>query len=191
MNNCPTPKSVSAVFFQMRYVSVALILGALFALGCDNAPPKSRGFPAQNSPLPVGSEMPTLTAKGWVNRSPADVEPADGQVQVVVVWSTGCGECRKRIPEVKEAYEAFAPQGVRFVGLSEDPEVVTDFEDTIKKLEIPWLNGYGTFETVQKLNVYTTFALLVVGRDGRVAWNNGSSDSGKLTDAIQLALVQK
>ncbi len=119
-------------------------------------------------------------------------KPLDGQVVVVIVWATWCGECHKKLPDVIAAHEAFAPQGVRFIGLTgEEPEQLAEITASIERLQVPWPNGYGAFDTLQKLRVLSTPTLLVVGRDGFVAWNNGGASSGRLADAIQAALDKK
>jgi len=41
-----------------------------------------------------------------------------GSVTVVNFWYAGCAPCRKEAPDLKAAYEAFAPKGVKFVGVN-------------------------------------------------------------------------
>ena len=46
-----------------------------------------------------------------------------GSVTVVNFWYAGCAPCRAEAPDLVEAYEEFAPQGVEFLGVNTRDQV--------------------------------------------------------------------
>lgn len=74
-----------------------------------------------------------------------------------------------------------------FLGLSEsNRETVEDF---VRTYHIPWPNGYGASETVVSL-VFGNPTVVVIGRDGRVFWNDGRLRYQHQPDPLPDALCQ-
>ncbi|MFI4861308.1 MAG: redoxin domain-containing protein [Phycisphaerales bacterium JB063] len=69
-----------------------------------------------------GSAAPALNVTSWVNGelTPEDME---GHIVVIDFWATWCGPCIASIPHNNEVMQAYAEEGVRFVGIcaSGDP----------------------------------------------------------------------
>ena len=90
-------------------------------------------------------------------------------------------------PGLVETYHRFEDQGVTFISLN--PQ--TDFEldavlSYIEEFAIPWPVGYGSDDTIRLFGVETLPAILVIGRDGHIAWT--SDLRGTLDEAIETAM---
>jgi hypothetical protein len=77
---------------------------------------------------------------------------------------------------------------VRFVGLTAEPPADRDtVERYAGQFGIDWPIGLGARETISALQVRAYPTTIVLGRDGRVAWN--SMLRGSLDAAIERALA--
>lgn len=75
-------------------------------------------------------------------------------------------------PSLVRAYRQYAKRGVVFLGLAECD--LDDCKGFVRKHHIPWPNGYGASETMRSL-VNGNPTVVVIGRDGKVAWNDAHS----------------
>jgi len=75
-----------------------------------------------------------------------------------------------------------------FIGLtSEDASALSDVKKFLRETGITWPNGYGAEKTIQGFKVSFIPAKWVIGRDGKVVWNQGSE--GEFSDGIEKALA--
>ena len=93
-------------------------------------------------------------------------------------------------PGLVETYHRFKDEGVTFISLN--PQM--DFEldavlAYIEEFSIPWPVGYGSEETLRLFGVETLPAIVVVGRDGLIAWTSDLRST--LEEAIESALQAK
>lgn len=178
-------------------LKLALLLVGVLALealiGCDSSPnPGGQGCPtdlgAPNALLKPGKPFPPLVADGWFNGAAPTPEELKGEIYVVDVWASWCAPCRNATPEVIKLYEKYQDQGIRFFALTvdDDAEGLEAAKIFVKRAGVPWPNGYGG-STPAALGVTMLPTVFVVGRDGRVLWNNHAS-RGTLDDAIASAL---
>ena len=70
-----------------------------------------------------------------------DLAELKGKVVLIDFWSTTCGPCVREMPDLKNLYTKFKPQGLEVVGitLDEDKNLLQRF---IQKEELPWPNYY-------------------------------------------------
>ncbi|HEY0456690.1 MAG TPA: TlpA disulfide reductase family protein, partial [Verrucomicrobiae bacterium] len=66
-----------------------------------------------------------------------DLAKLTGKIVLVEFWSTTCGPCVGRMPEVKSAYEKFHSKGLEVVAISLDDKE-TALRRFIKDKELPW-----------------------------------------------------
>jgi len=66
-------------------------------------------------------------------------EEFSGQVMLVDFWGIWCGPCIAQLPELREVFERFAPQGLVVIGVDsdDDPERIAVF---LEENEIGWRN---------------------------------------------------
>ncbi|PRI11220.1 TlpA family protein disulfide reductase [Leucobacter massiliensis] len=102
-------------------------------------------------------------------------EDTRGSVTVVNFWYAGCAPCRAEAPDLNEAYDEFASQGVRFVGVNtrDQVEQARQFSERFQ-VEYPSLMDNAGGRAVQRafagqvpLNAVPT--TLVLDTEGRVA----------------------
>ncbi len=90
----------------------------------------------------------------------------EGEVLFINFWATWCGPCRDEFPSVQRLHDELAPEGVKFMMISdEDYRVVTDFT-----VEFGYTVPQYTFEgeLPETFAHYGIPATYVVGRDGRI-----------------------
>jgi thiol-disulfide isomerase/thioredoxin len=161
-----------------------LVVLLALAAGCNHS--TSLSGPHGNL-LPPGTPLPALVAEGWLNGPGPTTEELRGQVVVIDVWAYWCGPCLAAMPEMVAAFDKYKDQNVRFVGLTmEGADKLDDTSAVVKSAGLTWPNGYGAGETIGALGVNAIPSVFVIGKDGRVVWNNDRH--GSLDDAIESAL---
>ncbi|MDB5388021.1 MAG: Redoxin domain protein [Planctomycetaceae bacterium] len=176
-------KSSQAQFFRVvGFAAVGTILFVLFLL--YNRPVRSVGG------IATGRTLPTIEAQGWLNGDAPKLADLQGQVLVIDAWATWCFPCRKRSVDLVYLHEKYAGKGVRFIGLTAEPESQLEaIRKFLKETGITWLNGYGAEATLTELGAEAIPMVWVFDRQGRVVWNEESTVS--MDRGIQLALESK
>lgn len=114
-----------------------------------------------------------LVAGGWLNGSAPTWSDLAGKVVVVDVWINWCPVCGEMAPDLVRMQRHFDSDDVVFISLTPDDELVARrFAD---RQRIGWLTGWGAQETLGRYLGDRFPTLLVIGRDGRVAWNDGTA----------------
>ena len=75
-----------------------------------------------------------------------------------------------------------------FIGLTnEGAAKLPDIEGFLTGTGVTWLNGYGAAETLRQFGHAYNPQMWIIGRDGRIAWNENSAVS--LEEGIEQALA--
>jgi thiol-disulfide isomerase/thioredoxin len=168
------PQSSAGSMLLMAIVTVA---AAAAILSAYLRPPMS-GIPyGFEGPSRIGTTMPKLKVEGWINGPGPTSEELKGQIWLVDVWAFWCGPCRAISPELVKLQAKYGPQGVQFVGLtSEDQQALSESEKFVEDEKLTWPQGYGADPTLDPLYVDTIPQVWVIGRDGRIAWDQTSRE---------------
>lgn len=137
--------------------------------------PVSRGIP-----LKPGAAIPKLEAEGWINAEPTSLEVPGTRLMVVDWWADWCPFCRHGAPELVQLHKKFSTLGVVFVSLTNMPR--GSVESFVKEFGVTWPNGYGgRSDLINGFGVGSGIpqpgygiapTLFIIGRDGRVLWND-------------------
>ncbi|MDQ0577800.1 TlpA family protein disulfide reductase [Agromyces albus] len=119
-----------------------------------------------------------------------DSADAEGEVQVVNFWYAGCAPCRAEAPILQEVAEAFADEGVNFVGVN-----VRDQAGTAASFEEKYGVTYPSILDVNSGEAQLAFSgpvppaavptTIVLDQEGRVAARVlGQLDSASILESI-------
>jgi peroxiredoxin len=126
----------------------------------------------------------TFTALDGRQVSLADLK---GKVVLLDFWATTCVPCVRDLPDLKQLYTKYNPQGLEIVGISLDreKEALTRF---IEKEKIPWPQYYDpTGETNRVAQMYGIAGIPVVwlvDRHGRLRQLNARQDQEQKVEAL-------
>ncbi len=150
------------------------------------APPELVDLP------PAVSVVPLKDVKG------ASFKLADffGKVQVVNLWATWCGPCRREIPELVKLNKEFHSRGVEMIGLStENPEASAEkVRKFIQDFQIDYRIGWAPVEVgVPLMQGHESIPqIFVISRDGRILKRfvgfSPANTSAQLKQALEDAL---
>ncbi len=121
----------------------------------------------------VGKAAPEIGADAWLNTTGVKLADSKGKIVIVEFWATWCPPCRNSIPHLAKLYEANKDKGVILVSLTdEDKETVEPFA---KEQKMVWPVGLGS-KTGGDYTVKGIPHAVIVGRDGKVAWEGHPMD---------------
>lgn len=130
-------------------------------------------------PIAVGTTAPDWESQGWSDGKQRQIADYRGKVLVLDFWGMWCGPCVQAIPSMQALAEKYEPKEVVFLGIH-TPDGEFDQIVKVKKLS-GWtapsaidrgtsIND-GTTGTSYGVRGYPSF--VIIGRDGKVAYNSG------------------
>jgi thiol-disulfide isomerase/thioredoxin len=135
-----------------------------------------------------GDVPPPLPRDGWIHGSAPRWEDFAGRVVVVDAWGDWCPYCDAFAPELAAVCRAYEHKGVAMLGLTGDDRPTA--EDFCAR------HGFSGLVACDAEKYLTSWlsdkypTLLVIGRDGRVVWNDGSARFGHRTEELAKELSQ-
>lgn len=129
--------------------------------------------PLEGPRLGIGFFPPALEPRGWVNGSPPSWEVLRGRIVVVDIWANFCTPCHRVAPQLKELANRFQKEGVVFLSLTPDSEFKAASFSRLYRHD--WPIGWGARDFLVNWMDERYPALFIVGRDGRILWNDNSA----------------
>jgi len=141
--------------------------------------------------LQLGQTIPEITnVEGWLNGDglgPADLQ---GKVVFVNAWFLHCPHCHDGMPGVVRIYDEYHDKGVVFIGMTfDDKEHLKNIQTFLQKYKVEWPNAYGAVETLKAFQAEYFPGYWLIGRDGKVVWNNAMQGRVPIEAAIEKALA--
>ena len=173
----------------MRALALALV-AALASAGCLSAPaPGPRG--------PGGAPDAGAAAPGWTfvdtGGEEHSRETAAGAPAVLFFMATWCGSCRSKAAWLDDAHAEYAPRGVRFYSIGQDPtEGDADLERWKEAHAHPWPHGRDPDRAVQRaFGITHQSSFVVLDAQGHVVqrWGYPGASEQALRAAIDAALA--
>ena len=88
-------------------------------------------------------------------------------------WSTDCGFCRVMAPKLQKLYAERAASGLTVAGIDIDFKMRAQVEEFVQQHKLTYLILHGSLDNADAVEAYGvpgTPTLVVVGRDGRIAY---------------------
>ena len=146
-------------------------------------------------PLPLdlagcraGDRPPPLPRDGWIHGPAPQWQDFAGRVVVVDAWAAWCPYCGTVARELAAICREYERDGVIVVGVTSDDRQTA--EDFCTQCGFSGLVACGAEEYLRSWLSDHYPTLLVIGRDGRVVWNDGAARLGHSTDELASELSQ-
>lgn len=159
-----------------------MLIGALaLVVGASVFKDRKSAGPAQAPPV-------TLDRLGG-----GKIDLPKGKVTMVDFWATWCAPCRVSMPRLQQVWADYAPRGVELYSVDTD-DAGPDREPMVQefllqnRLSFPVALDDGSAQTAFAVQNLPT--LLVVGRDGRVAWRHVGVLNGGTERELRKALEE-
>ena len=129
--------------------------------------------------LKVGDAAPDFSLLGLDGKKHALAEMRAKGPALLFFWSTECGFCRVMAPKLQKLYTERAAGGLTVAGIDHDFNMREQVEGFVRERKLEFLILHGSLDNADVIEAYGvpgTPTLVVVGRDGRVAYWGHSLD---------------
>jgi peroxiredoxin len=145
----------------------ALVLGLLFVTSVAAAG------------LKPGDPAPEFTLQDLSGNKHTLAELRAKGPALLFFWSTECGYCRVMAPKLQKLHAERSAAGLTIAGVDHDFNMRAQVEEFVRERKLEFLILHGSLDNADVIEAYRvpgTPTLVVVGRDGRVAYWGHSLD---------------
>ncbi len=138
-------------------------------------PPAKAATKEARSPGAVGQPAPALSVQEWTDGKTRSLADYKGQVVVLDFWGIQDGQSGFMMPVIKKLEARFRDRGVVFIAVHTADTDIADVESFLQQIPFNLLKAIdsGEAETAKRYGIKHRPVLIVIGRDGRIAWNSG------------------
>ena len=106
--------------------------------------------------IEIGTQAPDFEAPDVLG-APVKLSDYRGKYLVLDFWASWCKDGRAEMPAVKELYDAYAPRGIEFLGVSFDTDLHALIEYGLEA-DIPWMVVCNQIKTKEN-PIYAAYGL--------------------------------
>jgi peroxiredoxin len=112
--------------------------------------------------------------KEWTDGKTRSLTDYRGQVVVLDFWGIQDGQSGFMMPVIKKLEARYRDRGVVFLAVHTADTDIADVQSFLQQIPFNLLTAIdsGEEETAKRYGVKNRSALVVIGRDGRIAWNS-------------------
>jgi len=166
----------------MLRTSLAVGLVSVFAL---IMPTMKAQEPKGLQQLSIGDKLPAIGRRvTWIKGDKVESFSKD-KVYVIDLWATWCVPCIAMMPHTSDIAERYAKHGVQVIGLALDPgnatatrEFVEKNGDNMRYVVCEDIDGQMKTEYMERTGTAGIPTVLIVDKDGRLAWIGHPSNMG-------------
>ena len=143
--------------------------------------------PEDKKLIEVGKSSPEFELREFASNSNVSLEKYKGKVVVLEFWIAHCGFCIAAVPKLNEIARAFKTNGVELISINiHDPAKTIASFKTRNNPAYPILTEGEA--TADKYGVAAYPAIVVVGKDGKIAYSSLGLYEKELETAIRTSL---
>ena len=119
-------------------------------------------------PASVGKPAPAFTVKDADGNALTLAQLMASKKYVLIdFWASWCGPCRREIPNLKAAYETFAPRGLEIISISTDRDPAA-WQKALDEEQLPWPNFRDDSGIADAYSVQAIPAIFLLDADGTI-----------------------
>jgi thiol-disulfide isomerase/thioredoxin len=122
----------------------------------------------------LGKPAPALSVKEWTDGKTRSLSDYQGKVVVLDFWGIQDGRCNYALPVIKDLEARYKDRDVVFLAIHAADTDIEDVRDFLHHIKFNLLTAVdaGEGETAKRYGVKGSPTLVVIGRDGRIAWSS-------------------
>jgi RNA polymerase sigma factor (sigma-70 family) len=162
---------------------------------------KLRPFPAAGAkteapvrpPLPaIGQPAPELKVVGWTDGKSHSLADYRGKVVYLDFWGIWCAPCIQELPSLMRLKQKFEPRGVVFLSIHSSGENMEQIRRLLELKKAPLISALDEQrkgsdtprdgETARRYGIYGYPTMMLIDRQGKLAWNAADNVSEKIAE---------
>ena len=185
-------EGVEAVFARFGTLTTStklpLVEGENEPIVLKLSPPPVQTADASRVPvkaLKAGAQAPEWDIADWTDGQARKLADLRGKVVLLDFWGVWCGPCISSIPAMKQLHEKYAERGVVFLGIHTAGTDITLVKRLLKQQEWQTVTGLDVGDDIVSGKTVQAFAIqgfptvVIVDRQGKVAYNSGDVPSDR------------
>ena len=144
-------------------------------------------------PLPLGpGQIAPQISAGYVNGGQFELSGYQGNIVVLDFWATWCPPCVAAFPELNRLAKKYDAQGVRFIGVNQEPNSLPKVKRFLRKRKITFPSIVDPGDIARTFGVVSFPTTMLVDHQGVLrAVHRGAVSSERIEQDIKRLLTMK